>query len=85
MIRAVLFYPCSWWTIPSFFKEELELLYSTCLIRRGNFFPITGSFVTINFYEGERHSVVREYEKRFWLLPYTFYCPGNYALPYSTT
>ena len=56
---------------PPFFKEELELLYSTCLTRRGDFFPVAGSLATINSYEGERHSVVGEYKKRLRLLPHT--------------
>lgn len=55
---------------PSFFLEELELLYSTSPTRRGDFFLVGGSLATVNSYEGERHSMLGEYKKRLRLLPH---------------
>ena len=55
---------------PQFFTEELELLYSNCSTRRGDFFLVDGTLAIINSYEGNRHSSIGEYRKRFRLLPH---------------
>ena len=56
---------------PLFFKEELELLYSTHPTRRGDFFLVDGYLAIINSYEGERHSMLGEYKKKLRLLPHS--------------
>jgi hypothetical protein len=55
---------------PLFFTEELELLYSSCPTRRGDFFLVDGSLAIVNSYMGDRHSLIGEYKKRFRLLPH---------------
>jgi hypothetical protein len=54
---------------PLFFAEHLELLYSSCSTRRGDFFLADGSLAIVNSYEGNRHSLIGDYKKRFRLLP----------------
>ena len=55
---------------PQFFTEKLELLYSNCSTRRGDFFLVDGTLAIVNSYDGDRHSMIGEYKKRLRLLPH---------------
>jgi len=56
---------------PPFLLEELELLYSACPDRRGDFFLVAGYLAIVNSFEGERHSSLGRYKTKLRLLPHS--------------